>query len=256
MKRITSLLLSLALLLTLFALPAFAEPAEFTTFEDAFKTWTGDWAGKGALKMRLKDNTMTFDYRPAFYFDKSYGFTDEEKQSMVEDCAACYQRWAGTYDIRGHELTIEVNVTPEITDSKLCANVQFLPEFGVITTMVPGCLIWNRNRCSTVYYRAHDMYRLKSYVAAHEFGHVLGLFDAYGYDNHFAKYGAIGEWLGSLLPEATLDRAPSNCMMRGGQYVSATEAEMLLYAWKNNRLQLYMRSVLRFLGAQESPVFG
>ena len=37
------------------------------------KTWNGEWVGKGALKMRLAGNTMTFEYRPVFYFDESYG---------------------------------------------------------------------------------------------------------------------------------------------------------------------------------------
>lgn len=293
--RLTALAVALILVGALFAVPAAAEeepefPAaaqeqesteaetelEFTeqelelevsaaeagTFEAEFKKYRGEWAGRGALKMQLKGNTMTFEYRPVFFFDKSFHFTDAAKDIMVSDCAAAFQRWAGVYNIRGRELTIEVNVFPEITTSKWKSNVRFLPNASFLgfslTTMVPGCLLWSPNRVSKIYFRAHDIYRMDDYVAQHEFGHVLGLFDAYGYKGHLEGHpiwGFLANWVDGLLPEAPVDRAPYNCIMRSGWRVSPAEAEMLLYAWSRSKLQLYTDSALTWLGAEVSKAF-
>jgi hypothetical protein len=227
---------------------------EHPTFESEYKTWEGEWVGRGALKMRLEGNTMTFRYRPAFYFDESYGWDGEKKRSMVAGCVAAYKRWEGVYDIRGRALTIVLNVRPEITEKKRASNVRFLPDKGSRTTMVPRSLIWRRGRCCNVYYRAHDMYRLDSYVAQHELGHVLGIFDAYGYGGHFKGKRLPGLSLEKLadrlLPAAPYELTPRESIMRSGGPVTPLEAEMILLAWSRGRLQLYTKSALTLLGAQ------
>jgi hypothetical protein len=43
--------------------------------------------------------------------------------------------------------------------------------------------------------------------------------------------------------------------MRSRWEVTTTEIEMLLWAWKDGRLQLYTDSVLTWLGAEVSPAF-
>jgi len=224
------------------------------TFESEYKTWKGEWAGKGALKMRLDGNTMTFEYRPVFYFDESYGWDDAKKQSVVDGCAEAYRRWEGTYDINGRALTLVLNVYPEITQNKRAANVRFLPDKGSRTTMVLRSLIWRPNRCCNVTYRAHDMYRLDSYVAQHELGHVLGIFDAYGYGGHFKGKHVLGVSLeklaNKLLPEAPFELTPRESIMRSGGPVTPLEAEMILLAWSRGRLQLYTKSMLTLLGAK------
>jgi len=110
------------------------------TFESEYKTWKGEWAGKGALKTRLDGDTMAFEYRPVFYFDKSYGWDIAKQQSVVAGCVEAYRRWEGSYDMRGRTLTLVLNVHPEITENKRAANVRFLPDKGSRTTMVPRCL--------------------------------------------------------------------------------------------------------------------
>jgi len=227
---------------------------EQPTFESEFKTYKGEWAGKGALKMRLKDNVMTFEYHPVFFFNENYGWDDTKRRSVAAGCVEAYRRWEGTYDIRGRVLTIVFNVCPEITGNKRAANVRFLPDKGSRTTMVPRCLIWRRGRCCNVYYRAHDMHRLDSYVAQHELGHVLGIFDAYGYGGHFRNKYVLGISLEKLanwlLPEAPYELTPRESIMRSGGPVTPLEAEMILLAWSRGRLQLYTKSVLTLLGAQ------
>jgi len=224
------------------------------TFESDYKTWKGEWAGKGTLKMRLEGNAMTFEYRPVFYFDDSYGWDDAKKQSVVAGCAEAYRRWGGTYEVRGRALTLVLNIHPEVTESKRAANVRFLPDKGSLTTMVPRCLIWRSNRCCNVTYRAHDMYRLDSYVAQHELGHVLGIFDAYGYGGHFKGKRVLGVSLEKLadrlLPAAPFELTPRESIMRSGGPVTPLEAEMILLAWSRGRLQLYTKSALTLLGAK------
>ena len=266
MKRITSLLLCLGLLFTFLAFPsAAAAPAEFTTFEAAFKTWRGDWcAGCGPIKMKLEGNAMTLEYRPVFYFDKSFTLTDAEKDSVVADCVEGYKGWEGAYDIGGHTLTIAVDVYPDITDKKLCSSVQILPASD-LASMVPGCLIWwPGSPLLTMYLRANNpaTYRWYAEDAMHEFGHVLGLFDAYGYRGHFEGISVLGvglpflaDWADQLLPEAPEDRAPYNCIMQCGWVVTDKEAEMVLYAWSRRRLQLFTKNVLTLLGAEVSSAF-
>ena len=254
--RLISITLVAVLLACLCAVPAGA------SFESAYKNYRGDWAGGGLspIKMKLEEDTLTLDYSPAFYFDKGFGLTQPQKEEIIEECVAGFKNWAGVYEIGGRELTVLVDVHPETTDSRLAANVKILPSNNSGSGgIVPGCLLWRP--CSpflAIYLRTdYPQYTGFEYLAMHEFGHVLGLFDAYGYDDY--SYSILGMdlsgLLGRLLPEAPLDRAPYSSIMRDGWEVTPTEIEMLLWAWKTNRLQLYTKSVLTWLGAQVSRAF-
>ena len=254
--RFTALLPVLALLLACLTLPAGA------SFESEYKSYRGEWAGGGLspIKMKLEEDTLTLDYSPVFYFDQGFGLTEPEKESIIDDCVAGFMEWEGIYTIGGRELTVVVDVHPSESGSRLCSSVRILPNSGFSSGgMVPGCVIWRpASPFLAINLRTQNpQYRNFEYLAAHEFGHVLGLFDAYGYDDY--SYTFLGRDLsglfGRLLPEAPLDRAPYRSIMRSGWAVTATEIEMLLWAWKNNRLQLYTKSVLTWLGAQVSPAF-
>ena len=260
--RFLGMLLSFALLLAFLAIPAGAAGGSMAeTFEDAFKTYKGEWAGGGLspIKMRLKEDTLTFDYSPVFYFDPSFSLTEVEKAAIVDDCVAGFKRWAGVYEIDGRELTVVVDVHAGTTTSLLVASVRVIS--GRYGASVPGCLLWRP--CSPflgIYLRTgNPQYMDFEDMAMHEFGHVLGLFDAYGYGVHGYSilgmdFGWLAEW---LLPEAPPDRAPQDAVMRSSwmQVIYPTDIEMLLYAWKNNRLQLYTKSALTWLGAEVSPAF-
>lgn len=236
------------------------------TFEDAFKTWSGDWAGGGLspIKMQLKGNTLTLDYSPLFYVTPDFGsgaLTDEEIKYVIEQCVIGFKEWEGTYDVYGQPLELVLNVTPGITNYKLFADVKILPEDD-LASMVPGCIIWKpRSPFLGMYIKTDDPvndYWL-DYSAMHEFGHVLGLFDAYGYGSHTRGVTILGidisDWGDKYLPSAPYDRAPSNCVMRSGWRISSTEIEMLLWGWKEQRLQLYTESILTRLGAVVSQAF-
>ena len=256
MKRVTSLLLCLGLLFTFLAFPSAAKAtAEFTTFEAAFKTWKGDWRGKnGPIKMQLKDDTMTFDYNPVFFFDKSFEMTDEEKDDFIERCVRGFKRWEGVYDIDGHAIEVIVNVTTGITDKKLQSSVQVLPPNGLASMVLGAVIWWPGSPLLTIFFRTSNPRTGFEKTAMHEFGHVLGIFDAYGYRAHFARYG-LGDLADFLMPEAPEDRAPVGCVMDSGWNISSTEIEMILYAWSTGHLQLYTKNLLVVLGAKESPVF-
>jgi len=225
------------------------------SFESEYKNYSGEWAGGSIIKMKLAQDTLTFDYSPVFFFDSRFNLSEQNKARIVDDCVAGFKQWAGVYEIGGRALTVEVDVHPSTTGSKNAASVKILPNSLFANGgIVPGCLIWRResSRLAITLRTQTPQNRNFKHLAMHEFGHVLGLFDAYGY----GSIAGLGWLLGWLLPEAPLDRAPAHTIMRGsGGDITPTEVEMLLYAWKNNRLQLYTKSALTWLGAQVSPAF-
>ena len=125
--------------------------------------------------------------------------------------------------------------------------------------MVPDTITWRPDRSSMRMFLRSDYPQYAHYDAMHEFGHVLGLFDAYGYGSHTWRWRFLGldlSWLGDwLLPEAPPDRAPYYCIMRGGWRVTDKEAAMLLWAWNRGRLQLFTESKLLWIGAEVSQAF-
>ena len=257
--RLAAALLIAVPLACVAAIPAGALELE-KSFEAVFKNYSGDWAGGtlSPIKMQLKEDTLTLDYSPVFCFDKSFSLTDREKAAIIDECVAGFKHWAGVYPLYGRELTVKVDVHPDATNSRLSANVMVLP-YNALGTMVPGCLLWRPySPFLTMYLRTNSpQYMNFERSAMHEFGHVLGLFDAYGYGaQHWRVLGLDFSWLGEwLLPEAPQDRAPYNTVMRSGWEITPTEMAMLLYAWKNGRLQLYTESMLTWLGAEVSQAF-
>jgi hypothetical protein len=76
-------------------------------------------------------------------------------------------------------------------------------------------------------------------VAAHEFGHILGIGDAYGYPP-----GATPELMAKYdnRPEAPLSplEVPSGDIMRSNRFVTANDIEMVWEAWKTNKWQYFV----------------
>ena len=267
-----SLLVAILMALGASTAAAAADPkavlASGGSIEAAFKSYGGEWAGGGLspIKMRLQGDTLTFDYSPVFYFASAFAegpLTEAEIADIMEQCVAGFQRWEGAYQVYGRELTLEIDVHPSRTSSMLRANVLVIPKtiFGTEGGMVPGAFLWRPYSPVLAIFLAADYPQYTDFVglAGHEFGHVLGLFDAYGYGSAFSYLASVDlSWLGDwLMPEAPLERASYDAIMRGGGrgYVSPADASMLLWGWKNNRLQLYTKSKLTWLGAEVSPAF-
>jgi len=120
-----------------------------------------------------------------------------------------------------------------------------------LSSMVSDVLIggWDMEKKLAITIREeHGLnYDCRDFTFEHEFGHVLGLFDAYGYKEHF---GSAGEW---LLPEADIDGlhvTESSVMLcayqesirdRDQPFIrTSTDWEMVLWAWQENRLQNYI----------------
>jgi hypothetical protein len=189
---------------------------------------------------------------------ENYTLSDEEIQSIIDQCVAGFKAWEGVYEVYGREITVKVGVHPALANSRLCANVLILPQ-NDLGTWVPGSVLWKPNSPFLHMFLKTNYPRNNSFEddAMHEFGHVLGLFDAYGYGAHAQHLlGANMRWLGDwLLPEAPPERAPWDAIMRSRSVIYPTDIEMILWAWKDRRLQLYTESVLTWLGAEVSPAF-
>jgi len=233
------------------------------TFEAAFGKPGGGWVGGGAspIKMKLERDTLTFVYSPKFYVTRKYKdntLSDGEVAEIIENCVAGFKGWEGTYEVYGQALTVAVEVHPGTAAMKLFAGVKVVPYDGTASRVL-GCIVWRPwSPLLQMSIRSGSGY-VSSHTAKHEFGHVLGLFDAYGYGMQVRGQKFLGIDLRALveswLPEAPADRATRNSIMRSRQEVTPTEIEMLLWAWKSSRLQLYTESILTWLGAQVSPAF-
>jgi len=252
--RFLAAVLAAALLTFLCAIPAGA------SFESEYKSYRGEWAGGGRspIKMKLVEDTITFVYSPVFYFDSGFHLTEQGKAAIIDECLAGFRQWEGIYEIGGRELTVVVDVHPATSASKLGSNVRILPLNPILTSMVWGTSFWKPSSPFLRMELRNSSPQYLTRVAMHEFGHILGLSDAYGYGQHFRRVipfldlGWLGDW---LLPEAPPDRAPEDGVMRGGWDITPTDIEMLLWAWKNNRFQLYVKSISTWVGGQVSPVF-
>ena len=232
------------------------------TFEAAFGKPGGGWIGgaPGPIKMKLEGNTLTFDYSPSIYVAREYEdwtLTDEEVEEAAENCVEGFKEWEGVYEVYGQALTVVVDVHPVVTGRKLFSDVRIVPRNGS-ASMVFGCIVW-RPWSPFLKMSIKSGGYVSTHTPMHEFGHVLGLFDAYGYGSQVRDMDFLGlnlrDFVNTLLPEAPPDRAPEYSIMRSRWEVTPTEIEMLLWGWKSGRLQLYTESILCWLGAEVSQAF-
>ncbi len=266
LKRTIARLLCAALLCVslsvVSAASAIDDSLQNATFEEVFgKKRSG---GASPVKMRLEGDNMIVDYDAVFFIERMYPngevLTDERVNEIVEQCVEGFKDWEGIYTVRGRELTVQVNVNAQTTERKSAATVQVLPDTSWLTSIVPGAIFWRPNSAyKTMYLRAYSPMSYFVYTAKHEFGHLLGLFDAYGYGSHtygWTLFGTDFSWVGDyFLPEAPYDRAPNDAIMRSNYWVYPADMEMVLWAWNHGRLQLYTDSILTWLGAEVSPAF-
>jgi hypothetical protein len=80
----------------------------------------------------------------------------------------------------------------------------------------------------------------------HEFGHVLGIFDAYAYE-----YGSSIFCPGVSDNELIGWDSTKTDVMRSSSDVTNLHAKMLLFAWSRNALQMYKHAAIAILANNE-----
>jgi len=152
-----------------------------------------------------------------------------------------FNKWAGTYNVFGRESNVSVIVVDSdeanlLNYGQKFTNININDETGRshVSYGFGGWSITNSGKM-TVYTRTgegtNERQRTEtefSNTVAHEFGHMLGLDDAYGEGSR---------------PEADITaEIPSNDIMRshwGTPVITDNDIEMLVLAWSNNEMQHY-----------------
>ena len=258
LTRFAATLLAIALLACPLALSAGAAGEQ--TIEAMFSGCTG--GGRSNLSLKLEGDAATFSYTPLFYVERDFpGYaplTDGDVESIVAMCVASFKKWEGEYQVRGRTLTLAVNVEAAMAETQKSATVLVVPsnDDGRAGTASFTGLFWRPNRTTVITMYPHDPRSEWFYAGtpAHEFGHAMGLNDAYSY-GVFEYFGGFFGFVINLLadfaqPEAPEYRAPWDAIMRGswrGAAIYDRDVEMVLWAWKHGKFQLYTESVLMYL---------
>jgi hypothetical protein len=250
-----------------------------STIEDEF--WSGAKGG-GNTTVTISGNDMVIDYYPKFYVREEYmesvqsgnlwipikNYKPASKAGYVGEVSlavAGFEAWGkgGPYNIQGVNVNVSMNVHSTKANSASEADVVITTD-NTMRPIVPSVFFpgWNTENTQTIYLNyglpGYSANTIKINTATHEFGHVLGLFDAYGYGQHM---GGLGEAL--VTSAARPNRAPSDGVMRETDYydpiITATEIGMILQAWSRNKLQLYEPGGIAVNGpiarGEESQVF-
>ena len=216
--------------------------------------------GNKTINVSIDGARITIRYSPKVYVQrgkskgsKAQPVSDEAYEACLAKVIPGFQLWAGDYRLRDlGDVTVDVVVRPTRVLTARKANL-------IITvdrerpSMVPIAflsILWSPKIKPRVRLNVGGFYGLDDHtatLAAHEFGHVLGLFDAYGYREHWVRFG-LGRVADRLLPAARGERTESSGVMRcaWGQspVISAREIEMMLRAFRTGRVQFYENCVL------------
>jgi len=243
-----------------------------TTLEEEFK-WPND--ANATINVTIKGNNIDISYSPSVHIQREYFKkvvcdnpdvkdeyevkttevlkpTDIVYSSLVTKIKNGCAQWGGSYSLYGISSTVLVSVDVKNANSRLASNL-------IITTnvkgnnFVPTTLFWCREKVPTMYLNlGYGRYWTDRHwtkpsasvenLVAHEFGHVLGVFDAYSYAANPTP--------------ARESRAPEKTIMWGTDTselaVTPTEIKMVLYAFSRNVLQTYEYT---WYGGEESTAF-
>lgn len=178
------------------------------------------------VRVKVSDNNITIDVHVNFTGDVDAPISGSD-DTFRELTIAGIEAWSGNYNAFGYDTNVNVNVVED--SDGLIINLTDSAGRAYAIRGVP----WKTtdNPRVELYTGASDgTMRTPTQVsstAAHEFGHVLGLGDAYGEDDR---------------PSAAIADSGTNGIMRNhwnGINISDKDIQMLIYAWSNNEWQSY-----------------
>ena len=162
-----------------------------SNLQEQFGHPNGYYVGGNTVRMAIKENTIEIRYSPKFYFDSSLCMTDKEKQTFIDNAIEGVKRWAGSYEVYGISTTINVTVDTPVTVKTSSESNIYVKKGDVLATMVSDAVFWSKSENLGITVRYED--KRYAWDAAnliqHEFGHVLGLFDAYSYEGNIPGIG-------------------------------------------------------------------
>jgi len=223
------------------------------------------WCGKkgnDTISVTIYSNSIIIEYKPKIYITEEFikyvrnfdpsGRVYYEQFSCVREVndylyekyekllTEGFKKWesAGSqFFIQGVRAFVYVNVDFERVSKRSEANLKVELD-AVFPSMVTSTIGWSTSKIPQMHlnfgtsgggtFSDADVI----YVAQHEFGHVLGLFDAY---NNLPFTLSIADLKYANANDVMLNGARN----RGTQTVYSYNIEMMLYAFKNNQLQNY-----------------
>jgi len=231
--------------------------------------------GNSTISVSVSGDRITITYNPKVHIRKEYyvkiecvyrksretqpvdvrlsvdlHHSDPEYQAVLQKIDEGFKLWGGSYQIYTINATVNVFVNFTHASSRLDANLEIRNDHEYYS-MVPTTAAWQRTTTPIMKLNLGDggywnngipTVRVTR-IAAHEFGHVLGVFDAYRY-----------------LPwnptAACTTKAPTNGIMRSDlanvPAITSTEILMMLYAFSRNTLQTYEHTLF---GGEVSNAF-
>jgi hypothetical protein len=214
------------------------------TLEQEF--WSGT-KGNDIIKVTIKNgNNIVIDYFPTILICGT-DLTQTEKTSIADAIRDGFMAWVGNeYEIQGvNGVSVSVNYKPTRLrttgdpDAETLAKANIIVDMNgsgasmVTTTVLP--FGWSTGNAPTMFLNLKKQYSKTNWqnsikmTAMHEFGHVLGLFDAYR--NAPLTMGVAND------DRANEDDVMLNFAIKPNQIVYGYDIVMVLYAFKNNQLQ-------------------
>jgi hypothetical protein len=216
-----------------------------TTLEEEF--WSGT-KGNDVIKVTIKNgNDIIIDYFPTMLICGT-DLTQSEKTDIANAIKDGFMEWVGNdYEIQGIEdISVSVNYRPTILTTKGEPDTETLAKANILVDMNSGAasmvtttvlpLGWSRSNTPMMFLNLKGEYSHTTWqnsikmTAMHEFGHVLGLFDAY-------ENAPLTQSIANEYRAKDADVMLNFARDQYNQIVYGYNIAMVLYAFKNNQLQ-------------------